>query len=349
MKIVAQGLLLVVALGASVFGEGVMAQQRGAGTAVEEIVVTAQKRTQSLAEVPIAISVFGSEAIDQTGVQELRELGEYIPNVIISQGSDFGAAILIRGVGANSRNIGFDSRVGVYLDGVYLGQGPALNQDLVDLDRIEVLRGPQGTLFGNNTVAGAVSMISVKPDSEFSADVTANVANYNGLELKGVVNIPFSETVSGRISVSHRERDGFVSNVWDASHVPTTMNAIVPGVGPVFGIPLCDSFGGTTPPGCAAGLVGPDAAPDASNKMNNQDTQSWRAQLRFQPNEKLDINFAFDGLESDREALLGEPLTDTFGSTVDRFSPNYVEVSFSERSWETRDIFGASMNIDYAF
>jgi len=122
--------------------------------AIEEILVTAQKRSETLQEVPIAISVFSADMIDNSQVKELRDLSEYIPNVNISQGTDFGARIQIRGVGANSRNIGFDSRVGVYLDGVYLGQGPALNQDLVDLEQIEVLRGPQGTLFGKNTVAG---------------------------------------------------------------------------------------------------------------------------------------------------------------------------------------------------
>jgi len=317
--------------------------------AIEEILVTAQKRSETLQEVPIAISVFSADMIENSQVKELRDLSEYIPNVNISQGTDFGARIQIRGVGANSRNIGFDSRVGVYLDGVYLGQGPALNQDLVDLEQIEVLRGPQGTLFGKNTVAGAINMISVKPTPEFEAKATVNVGNMDYVELRGMINIPMGDKVSGRLYVSDRSRDGYIKNIWDPSHVPTTINAVVPGVGIVTGIPLCDYPGATTPPGCTAWAVGPDEAPNTKQKMNNVDTQSFRAQLRIQPNEKWDINIAADGLQSDRTPNLGEALTDTFGSTIDHFAPKIGEISFSEQGGETRDIWGANINIDYAF
>jgi len=339
--------LVFAAMSSALFGQTAVAQDEAGGLAIEEILVTAQKRSESLQEVPIAISVFSADAIDNGTVKELRDLSEYIPNVNITQGTDFGARIQIRGVGANSRNIGFDSRVGVYLDGVYLGQGPALNQDLVDLDHIEILRGPQGTLFGKNTVAGAISMISTKPGPEFSADVSANYGNLNFLELKAVVNIPLSDTVSARFSYSDRSRDGYVKNIWDPSMVPSTVNLVIPGVGPVFGIPLCDSPGATTPPGCALWAAGPSTPPNTKKKLNNVDTQSYRAQLRFQPNDQLDINIAVDGLNSDRVPLLGEPLTDTFGSTIDRFAPNYAEVAFSEQGGETRDIFGANINVAF--
>ncbi len=348
MRIVGRKVFLSAVLGTALFSTATLAQQNADGTELEEILVTAQKRTEALTEVPIAISVFDAETIDQIGVQELRDLSEYIPNVTFSQNTEFQAQIKIRGVGANSRNIGFDSRVGVYLDGVYLGQGPALNQDLVDLDHVEVLRGPQGTLFGKNTVAGAVSLISTKPDGDLSADITANVFNYSGLEIMGVVNIPLSDTASARISASHRERDGYVTNVWDPSHVPTSMNVNHP----VFGIiqlPLCDNLlVPDVPSGCAAGVVGPASPPNTAQLLNNVDTQSYRAQLRVEPNDKLEINFAIDGLESDNAPLLGMALTDTFGSTIDHFAPGRMEVSFSEDTWTAREIFGANINIDYA-
>lgn len=340
--------LLYTALSTALFCTSTFAQQAD-DLAIEEILVTAQKRSESLVEVPIAMSVFTGAMIDNSGVQELRDLGDYIPNVNISQGSDFGARIQIRGVGANSRNIGFDSRVGVYLDGVYLGQGPALNQDLVDLQQIEVLRGPQGTLFGKNTVAGAVSMISVKPGPEFAADATIKYGNYDFLELKGVVNIPMGDVVSARISVQNRTRDGWVKNAYTPDMLPTTGNFVIPGVGPVFGVPLCTAPGSGTPPGCVQNQVGPDTAPNTKKYLNNVDTTSYRAQLRIQPNEKLDINIAIDGLQSDRLALIGEPLTDTFGSTPDVNAPKYGEVPFSYNGGENRDIFGASVNIDYDF
>lgn len=340
-------LALSAAVGSVFLDSAPLAQESADGLVIDEIVVTAQRRTENLSEVPISISVFDAETIDQTGVQELRELSEYIPNVVFAKRTEFSSQIIIRGVGANSRNLGFDTRVGVYLDGVYLGQSPALNQDLLDLERVEVLRGPQGTLFGKNTVAGAISLISRKPDENLSADVTANVFNYNGLELRGIVNIPASDSVSTRISVSHRERDGYITNVWDTSHVPTTANFAIGGT-PTFDVPLCDSLGGSTPPGCMGAMVGPDTSPNTSRKLNDVDTQSYRAQLRIQPNDKLDINFAIDRLKSDNHAPVGTALTDTFGSTVDRFAPGFLDVSISEDVWQKRDLYGANLNIDYA-
>jgi len=146
--------------------------------AIETIYVTAQKRTEDLSEVPVSISVVNAELIDLLGIQELRDLSAHLPNMIMTQALDAGSTIMIRGVGAHSRNLGFDSRVGVYLDGVYLGQSPALNQNLIDLDRIEVQRGPQGTMFGKNAVAGTINLISNKPSNDASASVTVNAYNY---------------------------------------------------------------------------------------------------------------------------------------------------------------------------
>ncbi|WP_260582281.1 Plug domain-containing protein [Sphingopyxis sp. PET50] len=128
------------------------------GSAADEeesgiIVVTAQRREERLIDVPASVTAIGQDRIQATGAQDVGDLGSYVPNVVIADGTGLGSAVAIRGVGSNSRNIGFDSRVGVYLDGVYLGQSPAMNQQLVDIERVEVLRGPQGALFGKNTVA----------------------------------------------------------------------------------------------------------------------------------------------------------------------------------------------------
>src|SRR3546814_982982 len=97
----------------------------------------------------------------------------------MSEGTALVTAVVIRGVGASSRNSGFDSRVGVYLDGVYLGQSPAINQSLVDIERVEVLRGPQGALFGKNTVAGAINLVTAKPGDDFSAYANVRYGNYD--------------------------------------------------------------------------------------------------------------------------------------------------------------------------
>jgi len=190
----------------------VMAQMRQ-DKLLEVITVTAQKRREKLSEVPISMSNFSTESIAQTGVQQLKDISQYIPNFTMSEGTDFTSKVSIRGVGANSRNISFDTRVGVYLDGVYLGQSPALNQALLDLERIEVLRGPQGTLFGKNTVAGAVNLISAKPSDEFSGAINTSFGNFDAREVSALVNIPLSSTLFSKISVSKQQRDGFTKNL----------------------------------------------------------------------------------------------------------------------------------------
>lgn len=330
-------LLVSLAVSMALYGTNVVAEEAEQDEENSNVViVTAQKRTERVTEVPIAISVFASEAIDQTGIQELREIGDFIPNMVITQGTDFNSRILIRGVGAPSRSIGFDSRVGVYLDGVYLGPGPSINQDLVDLERVEVLRGPQGTLFGKNTVAGAVSLVSKKPSGEFEGKATVNVGNLNALEAQLSVDFALSDTVSAKVALSSRTRDGYIKNVYTEGQLPTTLNTVAGGV-PIFGIPLPFPIETSTPP-------------DTSEELNNQDTQSFRAQLRIQPNDDLDINIAFDGLQSARMPVLGVPLTTTFGDTPYHFADvENDEVNWSFQGREERDIKGVNINVDYDF
>lgn len=184
---------------------------------LEEVVVTAQKREQNVMDVPISIAAMGAESIEQTAIRELREIADYIPNVEISGGD--GGTITVRGVGSSSRHIGFDSRVGVYIDGVYMGQSPAANQDILDLERIEVLRGPQGTLFGKNAVAGAINLITKKPADEFAASVLVGAGNYDSRRVRGMVDIPLSDTVSTRFSVNTQSRDGFIDNIYTGDEI----------------------------------------------------------------------------------------------------------------------------------
>jgi len=189
----------------------VSAQNEPGVLQLEEILVTAQKREENLNEVPISIATFGAEALKQSGIKELSDIGEYIPNLEFSGGD--GGTITIRGVGSSSRNIGFDSRVGVYVDGVYMGQSPAANQDILDLERVEVLRGPQGTLFGKNAVAGAINLISKKPSEEFTAEGTIGLGNSSARRYTAMIDMPISDSVFTKISVNKQTRDGFVTNV----------------------------------------------------------------------------------------------------------------------------------------
>jgi len=160
---------------------------------IETVIVTSQKRVERLIDVPISITSINKSQIEARGIKNLQELGSLLPNLIISQEADFNTKITIRGVGAHSRNIGFDSRVGVYIDGVYIGQSPAINQGVGDFERIEVLRGPQGTLFGKNAIAGAINLISQQPNDDFQTSVKVNIGNYDLQEYHIQSNIPFTD------------------------------------------------------------------------------------------------------------------------------------------------------------
>jgi iron complex outermembrane recepter protein len=193
------------------------AQQVTGPTELTELVVTAQKRPEPFSEVPISIAVLGAETLQNTGVRQLREVSRLTPNLRITPGNDTTTAIRIRGVGANTRNVGFDTRVGVYVDGVYLGQSPAQNIDILDLERVEVMRGPQGTLFGKNTVAGAINLVTRKPGSELELAVRGEYGNLNSHRLSALANIPIGERLATRISVVDHQRDGYVRNITTGS------------------------------------------------------------------------------------------------------------------------------------
>jgi iron complex outermembrane receptor protein len=191
-----------------------LAGQATAQLVLEEVVVTAQKRTESLVDVPISIAAVSAETLQQISIRELGELAEYIPNLQISGQTSYTTTITIRGVGSSSRNIGYDSRVGVYVDGVYTGQSPASNQDILDLERVEILRGPQGTLFGKNNVAGAINMITKKPEQEFGGELRGDFGNMNSRRLTGLLNVPLGDKVFTKISLNDQVRDGYLTSVY---------------------------------------------------------------------------------------------------------------------------------------
>jgi iron complex outermembrane receptor protein len=314
---------------------------------LEEIIVTAQRRSERLLDVPIAVSVLDAADIANSGAFELSQLGDYVPNVYIRQNSDFHARIVIRGVGAHSRNIGFDTRVGVYLDGVYLGPSPSINQDVYDLDHIEVLRGPQGTLFGKNSVAGAVLLVSKQPAPVLTADVSANVYNYDGLQIKAALNVPISDIGAVRVQVSDRDNDGYITNVFSTDRVPGTINIVHPELGPIYGIPLCEALGSGSPPGCIGGPVGPALDPIYGETFLGQNVTSYRAQLALWPNERWDIRFSVDGMDAERSFVFGDALSDAVGATIDRFAPDPFQVSVSTTGEQRREIKGTSLHVDF--
>jgi len=179
---------------------------------LEEIVVTAQKREQSLQDVPIAVAAMAGEKINDVGIVNLEELTLYIPNVNINQGGGQ-PNMFIRGVGSGT-NAGFEQSVGMYIDGIYSGRAQFAQVPLtLDLARVEVLKGPQGILFGKNTIGGAVNVTTASPNQEFEGYVEALYEPSDGEQIfTGVINGSLSETVAGRLAVRHEGMDGWWKN-----------------------------------------------------------------------------------------------------------------------------------------
>ncbi len=188
---------------------------------IEEIVVTAQKREQNLQEVPISVSAFSQNFLEETGVDDIYDLTFYTPGLVVESGSNpTYAQISLRGVGTSGANLGLESSVGVYIDGVFRPRQSSAIQSLYDIERVEVLRGPQGTLFGRNTASGAVQYISVAPQNEFGGYLNADAGEFGFLNLEGAINIPLvDEVLAARISGSWFERDGYVDNLTTGSEI----------------------------------------------------------------------------------------------------------------------------------
>lgn len=182
---------------------------------LDEIIVTAEKRSENLQDVAISIAAFDLEALENNRIEGIEDLGTFTPGVYVTPNpaDPNGVRVNIRGIGTLDPQVGQDSRVAIYQDGIYLGKTQGLAVDNPDLARVEILKGPQGTLYGRNTVAGAINLISARPDpSGYSGKVTAEYGNFNHKKLSGAVNIPLGGTAAARISGLYLDRDGWVEN-----------------------------------------------------------------------------------------------------------------------------------------
>ncbi|MBT4522678.1 MAG: TonB-dependent receptor, partial [Halieaceae bacterium] len=181
---------------------------------LEEVIVTAQMRTESLQDVPISVATMSGERIDDIGITSLQELTQYMPNVTVNAGSGT-PNLFIRGIGSGT-NQGFEQSVGMYIDGVYAGRGPLAAVPItMDLERVEVLKGPQGILFGKNTIAGAINVTTAKPTDEFEGMVEAMYEFEHGAQQYNMVlSGPLTDGLSGRLAVRHdAPGDGWWENV----------------------------------------------------------------------------------------------------------------------------------------
>ncbi|MFV8817554.1 TonB-dependent receptor [Haliea sp. E17] len=181
---------------------------------LEEVIVTAERREASLQDTEISMSVFSTRSIEEQGIQTYLDLSAMAPNVMMHEmPGKAGGAISIRGFKNAETFSTFEPKVALYLDGVLIAKGAGSVFDVLDLERVEILRGPQGTLYGRNTVGGAVNFITKKPNTEeFSGKVSASLGDYDLQDFKGSVNIPIGDTLAFKASAGSMKRDGFWEN-----------------------------------------------------------------------------------------------------------------------------------------
>lgn len=182
---------------------------------LEEIVVTAQRREERAQDIPVAISAFGGAQVQKLGILSLENIAPRVPSFYFGS---FGASrpqLYIRGIGTRSFDPGSESSVGVFVDDVYLGRASGSFASLKDVERIEVLRGPQGTLYGRNTIAGAINVITKAPSAQFEASAEAGISNYDGHEIFGAVGGPITSdgSVMFRVAGWKTYRDGYMTNL----------------------------------------------------------------------------------------------------------------------------------------
>ena len=193
---------------------GVAAAQSepGVSASSDEIVVTARKREESLQDVPMSVQVFGAEALEQAGIKDFSEIAYRIPGLKLSAERAVDTELFIRGIGSDIQGAGADAAVGIFLDGMYMPRGTGSLLDLYDMERVEVLKGPQSLRFGKSVVGGLINYVSKKPGDVFEGRFEATYGNYNKLDVAASVRGPVSDTLSLGLTASSRIHDGYATN-----------------------------------------------------------------------------------------------------------------------------------------
>ncbi|HUD97484.1 MAG TPA: TonB-dependent receptor plug domain-containing protein, partial [Woeseiaceae bacterium] len=216
---------------------------------LDEIVVTAQRREEEAQTVPIALTAFAEEQLKARQVSDVAALRHFAPNLDISPGqaNSLSAAISMRGLVEITNVPTVDPAVGLFLDGSYIARVTGANLRLIDVERVEIMRGPQGTLFGRNTIGGAINIVPNKPQKDFGGYVELLAGNYDRFALTGVLNVPvLGDSAAVRLAARHTERSGFARTI------------------------VLD------------------------RELNDDNTDFIRAQFRLSPEDRWDLNLAFD-------------------------------------------------------
>ena len=211
--------VLLSGVSAAVFG-ATSAGNQGTGPedTLEEVVVTATKSATNIRDVPIAISAFTGADLRDQDITSVNALASLVPGVNLDTSTAFSGSrsvlsASIRGIGLDDFALNLDPAVGIYLDGVYLARTIGANSQLLDVERVEVLRGPQGTLFGSNTIGGAISIVTRNPKDHFAATGVVTLGSFDRRDVQASVDLPFSDTLLSTFTFSSIKRNGYEKRV----------------------------------------------------------------------------------------------------------------------------------------
>ena len=297
---------------------GAMAQE-----ALEEIVVTARFREENLQQTPLAITAFTGDMLESRGATSTLDLDAFVPNAVIAPlGAGWGstAAAFIRGIGLGDNSLSFEPGVPIYIDDVYHGRPQGAVLDLLDIERVEVLRGPQGTLFGKNTLGGAVRIISRKPEGNSSGFVEVLTGSRDRLNLRGSYDFPIAEDkVYVRVSGSSKSQDGYFDildyecvngagslGIGGPGVAAGTNGVAQPSVPPDPTNPAWISYAVNTHPAIGGVRLGSvlgttDARGCVVDHFGNEDVQSGRVAVRFLASDTVEVNVVADLTYSDQQ------------------------------------------------
>ncbi|MCW8128231.1 TonB-dependent receptor [Microbulbifer halophilus] len=267
---------------------------------IEEVVVTAQKRSENLQDVPIAISAFTGDNMKAMGVENLTDLGKFTPGVEMNNDTPLQPTYSIRGIQTSDFTVGSDPAVAVYVDGVYTGRGAGAEIPLADIERVEVLKGPQGTLFGRNATGGAIHIISKKPQADDTAELSLTAGNYGRQSSDLLLNRQIAGNLYGRFTASSNRRDSFA-----------------------------DNLGGDFEAG-------------------NQDTQTYRASLLWEPTLDTEVLWRADYGVMDQGSALRTSIVPTL-QEMEGGTDVFGDYSLDTPTIEDRDSWGTSVTVTSDF
>ncbi|WP_448142685.1 TonB-dependent receptor [Stenotrophomonas bentonitica] len=332
------------------------APSTASATTLDSIKVTARKREETLQEVPVAVTAFTAEALDKMNVQDISDLDGQVPNLTIyaARGASSTVTAYIRGIGQSDPTWGADPGVGIYLDDVYIARPQGALLDVFDVSRIEVLRGPQGTLYGKNTIGGAIKYISRGLPTQTEGFAQVTMGNYNQLDAKAAIGGPLGGADSGlrgRVAVASMNRDGFGENTFTGQPVSDKqINAARLNLGAYagddfdvqFGLDWIDDQSGMRGSKMLAPNPYTPAYPPMDDRydirsgmrnLNSVETKGASATVNWRPNDDVALKYVVAKRESDSDANIDfdstpVKLADVGGTYTDNQVSNEVQFNY---------------------